>query len=200
MRFGLFGGPAAELGGEDERHAYHRFADYAVEAEALGFVSVFLTEHHFTGLGQASSPLTLLGNLAARTSTMRLGTAVTVLPWYNPVMVAEQAATVDVLSNGRLDFGVGRGFRAAEFQGFGQSMEEASARHEEALEVILKAWTTVGRWSHQGRFWTYADVVAEPASVQSPHPPIWVGAGSPPSLTGAAEAGFKVLLDQVASF
>ncbi len=200
MRFGLFGGPAAGLGGEDERHAYHQFVDYAVAAEALGFVSVFLTEHHFTGLGQASSPLTLLGHLAARTTTMRLGTAVTVLPWYNPIMVAEQAATVDVLSNGRLDFGVGRGFRAAEFEGFGQSMDEASARHEEALEVVLKAWTTVGRWSHQGRFWSYADVVAEPTSVQSPHPPIWVGAGSPQSLIGAADAGFKVLLDQVASF
>jgi alkanesulfonate monooxygenase SsuD/methylene tetrahydromethanopterin reductase-like flavin-dependent oxidoreductase (luciferase family) len=142
MRFGLFGGPAAEPGREDGRHAYHRFADYAVEAESLGFVSVFLTEHHFTGLGQASSPLTLLAHLAARTTTMRLGTAVTVLPWYNPIMAAEQAATVDVLSNGRLDFGIGRGFRAAEFEGFGQSMQEASERHEEALEVILRAWTT----------------------------------------------------------
>jgi alkanesulfonate monooxygenase SsuD/methylene tetrahydromethanopterin reductase-like flavin-dependent oxidoreductase (luciferase family) len=200
MRFGLFGGPAAEPGREDGRHAYHRFADYAVEAESLGFVSVFLTEHHFTGLGQASSPLTLLAHLAARTTTMRLGTAVTVLPWYNPIMVAEQAATVDVLSNGRLDFGIGRGFRAAEFEGFGQSMQEASERHEEALEVILRAWTTEGRWSHHGRFWNYANVVVEPASVQLPHPPIWVGAGSPPSLIGAADAGFRVLLDQVASF
>ena len=200
MRFGLFGGPAAGLDGEDEQHAYHRFADYAVEAETLGFVSVFLTEHHFTGLGQASSPLTLLGHLAARTKAIRLGTAVTVLPWYNPIMVAEQAATVDILSHGRLDFGVGRGFRAAEFEGFGQSMDEAAERHEEALEVILKAWTIEGRWSHHGRFWTYNDVIAEPASVQSPHPPIWVGAGSPGSLIGAADAGFKVLLDQVASF
>src|ERR1700681_3832473 len=123
MRFGLFGGPGAGREEEGGRHDYHRFADYAVEAEALGFVSVFLTEHHFTGLGQASSPLTLLGNLAARTSTMRLGTAVTVLPWYNPIMVAEQAATVDVLSNGRLDFGVGRGVRAAEVQGLWRARE-----------------------------------------------------------------------------
>jgi alkanesulfonate monooxygenase SsuD/methylene tetrahydromethanopterin reductase-like flavin-dependent oxidoreductase (luciferase family) len=200
MRFGLFGGPGAGPPRADERHAYHQFADYAAEAEALGFVSVFLTEHHFTGLGQASAPLTLLAHLAARTTTMRLGTAVTVLPWYNPIMVAEQAATVDVLSRGRLDFGVGRGFRAAEFEGFGQTMEEASQRHEEALEVILKAWTTEGRWSHHGRFWNYTDVLAEPASVQSPHPPIWVGAGSSASLVGAADAGFRLLLDQVADF
>jgi alkanesulfonate monooxygenase SsuD/methylene tetrahydromethanopterin reductase-like flavin-dependent oxidoreductase (luciferase family) len=200
MRFGLFGGPGAGPEREDGRHAYHRFADYAVEAEALGFVSVFLTEHHFTGLGQASSPLTLLAHLAARTTTMRLGTAVTVLPWHDPVLLAEQAATLDVLSHGRLDFGVGRGFRAAEFAGFGQSMEEASRRHEEALEVILKAWTREGRWSHRGPFWNYANIVVEPTSVQSPHPPIWVGAGSPPSLSGAADHGFRLLLDQVASF
>ena len=161
---------------------------------------MFLTEHHFTGLGQASSPLTLLAHLAGATSTLRLGTAVTVLPWQVPIIVAEQAATVDVLSAGRLDLGVGRGFRAAEFDGFGQSMEEAAARHEEALEVILRAWREPGRWSHRGRFYTYHDVLVEPAPVQSPHPPIWVGAGSPSSLDDAAERGFRLLLDQVGSF
>src|SRR5579872_3092841 len=132
MRFGLFGGPAAGPGLAASR-TYAEFVEYAVAAEELGFVSAFLTEHHFTGLGQASSPLTLLAHLAARTSTLRLGTAVTVLPWHDPILVAEQAATVDVLSGGRLDLGVGRGFRAAEFEGFGQSMELATARHEEAL-------------------------------------------------------------------
>src|SRR5579859_1002670 len=141
MRFGLFGGPGTGGAG------YDAFADYAVLAEELGFASVFLTEHHFSGLGQASSPLTILAHLAGRTRTLRLGTAVTVLPWHNPITVAEQAATVDVLSNGRLDLGVGRGFRAAEFDGFEQSMDEAGARYEEALEVILRAWTQSGRWS-----------------------------------------------------
>jgi alkanesulfonate monooxygenase SsuD/methylene tetrahydromethanopterin reductase-like flavin-dependent oxidoreductase (luciferase family) len=200
VRFGLFGGPSAEGEHTGTEHAYHRFADYALEAESLGFVSVFLTEHHFTGLGQASSPLTLLGHLAGRTSTLRLGTAVAVLPWHDPLLLAEQAATVDVLSRGRLDFGVGRGFRAAEFAGFVQHQDESAERYEEALSVIRKAWTTEGRWSHEGRFWRYRDVLVEPASVQSPHPPIWVGAGSPASLTAAAQGGFRLLLDQVASF
>jgi alkanesulfonate monooxygenase SsuD/methylene tetrahydromethanopterin reductase-like flavin-dependent oxidoreductase (luciferase family) len=199
MRFGLFGGPAAGPGAVEQR-TYRDFVDYAVRAEELGLVSAFLTEHHFTGIRQASAPLTLLAHLAARTATLRLGTAVTVLPWYNPIMVAEQAATVDVLSDGRLDLGVGRGFRAAEFDGFAQSMEEASARYEEALEVILKGWSTSERWSHRGRFFCYQDVLVEPAPVQAPHPPIWVGAGSAPSLTAAADRGFRLLLDQVASF
>jgi len=200
MRFGLFGGPAAEPDRVGFEHTYHHFARYAVEAEALGFASVFLTEHHFTGLGQAFSPLTLLAHLAGRTTTLRLGTAVTVLPWHDPLLIAEQAATVDVLSHGRLDFGVGRGFRAAEFAGFVQSMDDAAERYGEALALIRRAWTADGRWSHEGRFWRYADVLAEPAAVQRPHPPIWVGAGSPASLTAAAHEGFRLLLDQVASF
>jgi alkanesulfonate monooxygenase SsuD/methylene tetrahydromethanopterin reductase-like flavin-dependent oxidoreductase (luciferase family) len=195
MRFGLFGGPSSAAAG-----GYAEFIDFAVEAERLGFVSTFLTEHHFTGLGQASSPLVVLGNLAARTTTMRLGTAVAVLPWHNPIAIAEQAATIDELSGGRLDFGVGRGFRAAEFDGFGMSMAEATERYEEGLEVILKAWSTRGRWSHEGRFWTLRDVIVEPPPRQAPHPPVWVGAGSPDSLRGAADRGFRLLLDQVASF
>ena len=104
------------------------------------------------------------------------------------MMVAEQAATVDVLSGGRLDLGVGRGFRAAEFDGFGQSMDEAAERHEEALTVILRAWSEQGAGHTMGASGSYEDVLVEPAPVQSPHPPIWVGAGSPSSLDAAADA------------
>jgi alkanesulfonate monooxygenase SsuD/methylene tetrahydromethanopterin reductase-like flavin-dependent oxidoreductase (luciferase family) len=200
LRFGLFGGPSAQGSRAGEEHSYHRFAEYAELAESLGFASVFLTEHHFTGLGQASSPLTLLAHLAGRTTTLRLGTAVAVLPWHDPVLLAEQAATLDVLSHGRLDFGVGRGFRAAEFAGFAQPPQEALARYEESLAVIRRAWTERGRWTHHGRYWHYEDVLVEPQAVQRPHPPIWVGAGSRDSLLAAAQNGFRLLLDQVASF
>ncbi|HEY5299342.1 MAG TPA: LLM class flavin-dependent oxidoreductase, partial [Acetobacteraceae bacterium] len=114
MRFGLFGGARTKRGidlGTGDSHSYRGFIDYVVEAERLGFDSVFLVEHHFTGQGQVSASLTLLAYLAARTSRIRLGTAVVVLPWHNPVLIAEQAATLDLLSGGRLDLGVGKGYR-----------------------------------------------------------------------------------------
>ena len=111
MKFGLFGGARARGGPAGDSEGYHDFIRYVIAAEELGFSSVFLVEHHFTGFGQVSASLNLLSYLAARTATIRLGTAVVVLPWHNPVLVAEEAATLDLLSNGRLDFGVGKGYR-----------------------------------------------------------------------------------------
>jgi alkanesulfonate monooxygenase SsuD/methylene tetrahydromethanopterin reductase-like flavin-dependent oxidoreductase (luciferase family) len=197
MRFGLFGGATARAGHASDSQIYREFVDYVCEAEELGFDSVFLVEHHFTGQAQVSATLTLLGYLAARTSRMRLGTAVTVLPWHNPVLLAEQAATVDLLSGGRLDLGIGRGYRHNEFSGFCIPVEEAGERYDEALAVIRKAWTTSGRFSHQGRFWRFADVMIEPPPLQKPHPPLWVGAASERSIRQAAENGFNLLLDQL---
>ena len=128
MRFGLFGGARARGGPAGDSSAYHDFINYVVEAEKLGFSSVFLVEHHFTGFGQVSASMSLLAYLAARTERIRLGTAVVVLPWHNPILVAEQAATLDLLSNGRLDFGVGKGYRTYEFSGFCISPAEATER------------------------------------------------------------------------
>src|SRR5687768_1428083 len=141
MRFGLFGGASARRGlpVAESARGYHDFVDYHVEAEALGYHSSFVTEHHFTAIGQVSATLTLLTWIAARTSTLRLGTAVIVLPWHNPVLLAEQAATLDLLSGGRLDFGVGKGYRHNEFSGFAMPPEEAESRFEEALAVLIRA-------------------------------------------------------------
>ncbi len=186
MRFGLFGGARTKRGpaggshaGLGDSHSYRGFIDYVVEAERLGFSSVFLVEHHFTGQGQVSASLALLAYLAARTQRIRLGTAVVVLPWHNPVLIAEQAATLDLLSGGRLDLGVGKGYRAAEFAGFCIPQQEASERFDEAIEVIRKAWTSDGRFSHHGRRWHFDNVVVEPEPIQRPHPPLWLAAGSP---------------------
>jgi alkanesulfonate monooxygenase SsuD/methylene tetrahydromethanopterin reductase-like flavin-dependent oxidoreductase (luciferase family) len=122
-----------------------------------------------------------------------------VLPWHNPVLLAEQAATLDLMSGGRLDFGVGKGYRHTEFTGFCVPPAEADARFEEALDFILKAWTTRERFSHHGRFWRFEDVVVEPPTLQQPHPPIWMAAGSLPSVRKVAARGFNLILDQFAS-
>src|SRR5882757_1471709 len=155
MKFGLFGSAQAQRGGPDldSGQGFKDYIEYNIEAEALGYASSFLVEHHFTGLGQVSASLNLLTWAAARTRTLRLGTAVIVLPWHNPVLLAEQAATIDLLSGGRLDFGIGKGYRHAEFASFCIPQEEADARFDEGLEVILKSWTSEQRFSHHGRFW-----------------------------------------------
>jgi len=120
MQFGLFGSAAARRGGPefDSAEGFRDFLEYNIEAEALGFHSTFVVEHHFTGYGQVSATLNLLTWLGARTRRLRLGTAVIVLPWHNPVLLAEQAATLDLLSGGRLDFGVGKGYRTTNSPGF----------------------------------------------------------------------------------
>lgn len=202
MQFGLFGSATARHGGPDVDSGlgYKDFTEYNVEAEALGFHSTFVVEHHFTGFGQVSASLTLLTWVAAKTRTLRLGTAVLVLPWHNPVLIAEQAATIDLLSGGRLDFGVGKGYRHGEFSGFQVPIEEADERFEESLQVITRAWTSRERFSHQGKFWRFEDIVVEPPTAQKPHPPIWMGAGSPRSIRRVAEKGGNLLLDQFASF
>jgi probable F420-dependent oxidoreductase len=198
MKFGLFGGARARGGPAGDSDGYHQFINYVVEAERLGFESVFLVEHHFTGFGQVSASLNLLSYLAACTERIRLGTAVVVLPWHNPVLVAEQAATLDLLSNGRLDFGVGKGYRPYEFSGFCIPPAEATARFDEAIDVIRRAWTSQGRFSYQGQWHSYDDIVVEPAPVQQPHPPLWLGAGSAESIRRAAREGYNLLLDQIA--
>jgi alkanesulfonate monooxygenase SsuD/methylene tetrahydromethanopterin reductase-like flavin-dependent oxidoreductase (luciferase family) len=180
MQFGLFGSAAARRGGPefDSSEGFRDFIEYNIEAEALGFHSTFVVEHHFTGYGQVSATLNLLTWLGARTRWLRLGTAVIVLPWHNPVLLAEQAATLDLLSGGRLDFGIGKGYRYNEFAGFCVPMEEADARFDEALGVILKAWTADAPFSHRGKYWQFDNIVVEPPTAQRPYPPIWMGAGS----------------------
>jgi len=201
MRFGLFCSPKADAPGfaPETGQGFRDYLDFNVEAEALGFHSSFSVEHHFTGWNQCSATLMLLTALAMRTERLRLGTAVLVLPWHNPVLLAEQAATLDLVSGGRFDFGIGKGYRHSEFKGFAIAQEEAEARFEEALELMLRAWATRTRFSHHGRFWQFEDIVVEPPPAQAPHPPLWVAAGSPHSIRRAAQRGFNLILDQYAS-
>ncbi len=201
MRFGLFGSAQARRGvpDVDSGAGFRDFVENNVEAEALGYHSTFIVEHHFTGFGQISATLNLLTWVGARTTTLRLGTAVIVLAWHNPVLLAEQAATIDLLSGGRLDFGIGKGYRYNEFAGFATAMEDADARFDESLEVMRKAWTSDVPWSHRGTYWQFDNVVVEPPTAQKPHPPLWMGAGSAASIRKVAALGFNLLLDQYAS-
>ena len=148
MRFGLLCSAQADSDafGPETGQGFRDYLDFNVEAEALGFHSSFSVEHNFTGWNQVSATLMLLTCLAMRTSTLRVGSAVIVLPWHNPVLLAEQAATLDLVSGGRFDFGIGKGYRHNEFVGFGIPQEEAEARFEESVAVMTRAFTSRERF------------------------------------------------------
>jgi alkanesulfonate monooxygenase SsuD/methylene tetrahydromethanopterin reductase-like flavin-dependent oxidoreductase (luciferase family) len=200
MKFGLFGGgkvgSANPLG---DSYGYRDFIRYICDAEELGFESAFLVEHHFTGVGQLSASLNLLAYMAAKTKRIRLGTAVVVLPWHNPVLLAEQIATLDVLCEGRFDMGVGRGYRSDEFKAFCIPMSEAQERYAECFELLLKSLSSKERFSHHGKYWNFENIVVEPAPTQQPHPPVWMAAGRPEGIAYVASQGYNVLLDQIGS-
>jgi len=122
-----------------------------------------------------------------------------VLPWHNPVLLAEQVATLDLLSRGRLDLGVGKGYRHNEFAGFAMPPDEAEPRFQEVLDVLVRALASDERFSHRGRFFRFDDVAVEPPPHQRPHPPLWLAAGSDASITVCARRNFNLLLDQFAS-
>ena len=122
----------------------------------------------FPATESSSSTMSLLAYLAGVTERIRLGTAVTVLPFHNPIQLAEEVATVDLLSDGRMDFGVGRGFQWGEFHKLNIPMDEASRRFEETMEVLNKAWTSTEPFDHAGEFWLFNDMTVQPKPVQLP--------------------------------
>lgn len=182
--------------GSDQQDRYAQALGQACRADELGFDSIWLTEHHFSRHGIVSDSLTVLGHLAARTGSARLGTAVSVLPLHHPLRLAESAATVDQLSGGRLDLGIGRGYQPGEFAGFGVDIAEKNDRFAEALDVLRRVWTTEGPVSHQGRYWSFEDAAPQPRPLQRPHPPLWLATDSPDGLAMCASRDYGVLLPQ----
>ena len=173
---------------------YRRMFEQVEEIERLGFDSVWVTEHHFSDYGGAiPHPPTFLSAIARTTRRIRLGVAISVLPLHNPLETAESYAMVDVISNGRLEFGVGKGSEPIEYKRAGASQEQASGRMKEGMEIIRQAW------SHEpvnfrGEFFEYRNVRVLPKPVQRPHPPIWVGAArSEDSFRWAGESGFNLM-------
>ena len=195
MKFGLF--HSVQLPDPSEQERYYREAmEQVLHAEQLGYSSVWFTEHHFTRHGIVSATMSVLAYLAGVTDTIRLGTAVTVMPFHNPVQLAEQTATVDVLSNGRLDLGVGRGYQWGEFHRMNVPMEEASRRFEESMEVLSRAWTSVEPFDHRGEFWSFNDLTVLPRPVQKPHPPIYVAASGAHSVARVVRNDWNLLIGQ----
>jgi alkanesulfonate monooxygenase SsuD/methylene tetrahydromethanopterin reductase-like flavin-dependent oxidoreductase (luciferase family) len=177
MRFGFFDQlPCAS--GFSERQRYRDFIAQIELGDALGFDTAWLGEIHFSrAFSILADPLMVLAAAAQRTTRIRLGTAVSLLPLHNPIKIAEEAATADILSDGRLEFGVGRGV-AYQYPGYGIPLEESRERFEEALDFILQAWTHEP-FSFEGKYFRARNLSVVPRPVQSPHPPVRIAANSP---------------------
>jgi alkanesulfonate monooxygenase SsuD/methylene tetrahydromethanopterin reductase-like flavin-dependent oxidoreductase (luciferase family) len=170
----------------------HRELEQMEWTEDLGFDRIWLTEHHFIDYGLAVDPATLAGIAASRTRSVRIGLAAAILPFHHPLRLAEQLALVDVVSKGRLDVGIGRGNRPAEFRGYNVPQQENRERAEETLAIMLRAWTE-DRFSHRGRFFTIDDARVMPKPAQRPHPPLYQVCGSKETIEATAARGWPML-------
>ena len=191
MRFGFFDQlPCAASQSESQR--YQDILAQIHLADETGFDSVWLGELHFgPRTSIMASPLMVLATAAQHTQRIRLGTAVTLLPLHSPVKIAEEAATADILSGGRLEFGVGRGTAPIHYVGYNVSMEESRERFTESLDVIRTAWTQE-RFSYKGQYFQAEDLAVVPRPIQKPQPPIRMAANSPDSFAMAGQLGLSI--------
>jgi len=164
-------------------------------AEEQGYDAVWLAEHHFSRYGIGPSIHLTAAHLAACTTKIRIGTAVTIVPFFHPIRVAEEIAMLDQLSGGRIDWGAGRGYQGHEFTGFGVDITKSHLIFREQLQVIQRAWSGE-RFSHDGEFFRFPELEVLPTPVQRPHPPVYIAALSPETLDWAAENAYPVLTDQ----
>src|SRR3984893_16846485 len=167
--------------------------DEALYADELGMHSVWIGEHHFNSLGVLSCPDLVLSFVASRTQNIRLAPAVTVRPLHHPIRVAEQWATLDLLSNGRVDFAVGRVYDRREYLPFHVPFEDNQHVFEEGLELVRALWAAEERITHHGRYYSFEDVRITPRPVQKPIP-TYVGSFSQPSIELAARLGCGVIV------
>jgi len=159
-----------------EPDVYDSGLEQMLAAEALGYSSVWIAEHHFNDYGLCPSPPVLAAFVAARTTTLRLGMGVSLLPLHHPVDLAEQLAVLDVVSGGRLDVGIGRGGTLQDYQTFQSDRGDSRARVEEGIELIRRSWGGAP-FDFQGRFHSAERLHVRPRPAQRPHPPLFIGAG-----------------------
>jgi alkanesulfonate monooxygenase SsuD/methylene tetrahydromethanopterin reductase-like flavin-dependent oxidoreductase (luciferase family) len=165
----------------------------AVYAEEVGLHSAWIGEHHFSTLGVLSCPDLVLANVAARTRRIRLAPAVTVLPLHHPIRVAEQWATLDLISGGRVDFAAGRGYDRREYLPFKVSFEDNQEIFEEGMEVVRRLWSSDRPISHHGRHYQFDNIAITPKPVQRPLP-AYVASFSQPSIELAARLGCGLIV------
>jgi alkanesulfonate monooxygenase SsuD/methylene tetrahydromethanopterin reductase-like flavin-dependent oxidoreductase (luciferase family) len=193
MKFGLH----YQLPCRPEQSPVQRYRDtieQAVYAETLGFESVWPVEQHFNAeLSISPAPLLTLSAIAERTQNLRLGIAIVLLSLSHPVRVAEEIATLDVISNGRVEFGVGRGSIPTHFTGYGLRQSESRERMLESLDIILQSWRS-DRFSFQGQFWTVENAEIVPKPVQQPHPPVRIAANSADTFEWAGRQGYPIFV------
>src|SRR5215470_20177314 len=164
----------------------HEIYEQALYAEQVGLNSAWIGEHHFNLLGVNACPNILLAQIAGATKRIRLAPAVVLLPVHHPLHVAEEWATLDLLSGGRVDFAAGRGYDRLEYEPFGADFQNSAELFAEGLEVVWRAWTEPGKWSHNGKFYQFKDVEVRPKPAQKPLRP-YVACFSRPSMKLAAK-------------
>lgn len=189
--------------GATQEEAFDEAMRQAEIAEQLGLDSVWLAERHFaspnrqldalgTGIPSvAAAPLIWVTAIAARTSRLRVGTGVSVLPLSHPIRLAEEVATVDQISKGRLDFGIGRSSFATAYQGYAVPYQESQGRFREVLDILLQAWTQ-DQVTHHGEFFHFDNVAVLPKPYQKPHPPIRVAATTSDTFPRVAQMGYPI--------
>jgi len=168
-------------------------------AEDFGFDSIWPAEHHFSEYGYCASPAVTLANIAAVTKRIRLGTGIVVLPFHNPLRVAEDFAMLDLMSDGRVEFGAGRGYQPIEYKGFQVDQSKSRGIFNESMEVILQAWTQE-RVNFKGVHFNYEDQPVRPKPLQKPHPPVWVAGISDATYPMIGKWGFNLLCAPVFGF
>jgi alkanesulfonate monooxygenase SsuD/methylene tetrahydromethanopterin reductase-like flavin-dependent oxidoreductase (luciferase family) len=171
---------------------YAAILDQIVEAEAMGFDCAWLTEHHFVEDGYTPAPVPLMTAIAMRTKKMKVSTDILLMPFYNAVRLAEELATVDILSGGRVMLGMGMGYRDEEYAAFGQTRSERLRRTTEGIDVLRGAWAE-GPFSYQGRYYNLDNVDVMPKPAQAGGPPLWLATSSEPAARRAARLGLHVL-------
>ena len=193
MEFGLF----LEFVGLDDitdQQAFKQGFAMVDEAERMGVDSVWLAEYHFIPFSVLSAPITVATAVAARTERMRIGFGVVLLPLGNPIRIAEEIATLDHISQGRLEFGIGRGTFPEHHDAFNSPYPESKGRFEEYLEIILKAWTSE-QFSFEGEHYQCHDLSVRPKPFQKPHPPIRVGITSGETFPIIGRMGYPIIIN-----